>query len=63
MKPCFGQLEKELFYLVNKLRKEPTWFLENLELCKKNYQDKTFYNEDLKIKFASSESISNIKAN
>ena len=57
MKPSFGQLEKELFYLVNKFRKEPVWFLEHLEQSRKNYQDKTYYNDDLKIKFASSESI------
>jgi hypothetical protein len=55
LKPSYGQLEKELFRLINRLRNDPIWFLEILNSIKELYSEGAFLNKDLKIKFATVE--------
>ena len=50
-KPSFGELEKEVFRLINRLRNDPIWFLEILYSIKNLYSKGAFFNRDLKVKF------------
>lgn len=55
LRPSYGELEKELFRLINRLRNDPSWFLEVLESVKSLYEKGAFFNKDMKIKFVSFE--------
>ena len=54
-KPSFGELERELFRIINRLRVDPDWFLTILHTTKQFYSEGAFFNNDLKIKFATNE--------
>lgn len=54
-RPSYGQLEKEVFRLINRLRNDPVWFIQILFSIRHLYSKGAFLNQDLKIKFATVE--------
>lgn len=54
-RPSYGQLEKDLFRLINRLRNDPIWFIQILLSIRHLYSQGAFLNQDLKIKFATVE--------